>query len=212
MYIPNLRRKQPVKIALIRHGESEANKNGIIQGHLDFSLTEKGKQQAIEIASNLLKKEMHFQKIYSSDLSRAKETAEIIAEKLKIADLNFDARLREFNLGIFQGRNNYEMTEEEKKFLQSCWADHTKRVPEGENVVEMKTRVKNIFDEIIQENDEDSNILIIGHGGSLYHILHSTLLIFPETNEWFENCKFNAIFRVSEKDNWKLTYFNDKKM
>ncbi|NHJ04777.1 MAG: histidine phosphatase family protein [Candidatus Heimdallarchaeota archaeon] len=201
-----------MKIALIRHGESEANKNSIIQGHMDFLLTERGKQQAKEIADYLLKKSMPFQKIYSSDLSRAKETTEIIAEKLKIKDIKFDARLREFNLGIFQGRYNYEMTEEEKKFIQSCWADHSIHIPNGENHIEMKTRIKSIFDEIVQENNENSNILIVGHGGSLYHILQSILQIFPETDEWFENCKFNEISRASEKDNWKLTYFNNKEM
>lgn len=201
-----------MKIVLIRHGESEANKNGIIQGHQDFPLTDLGKQQAEEIAEYLLENNYLFDKIYSSDLSRAKETAMIIGDKLKIDGFIYDGRLREFNLGIFQGRKNYEMSDDEKKFLQSCWKDHTKRVPEGENVVEMKARVKSIFDEIIALNSDEAIILIIGHGGSLYHILHSTLGIFPETEEWFENCKISEIIRTSETDKWKLTIFNNKNL
>ena len=199
-----------MKIILIRHGESVANKNDIIQGHQDFPLTDFGKQQAKEAADYLLSNNFSVDKIYSSDLVRAKETAEIIGEKLKINGIVFDSRLREFNLGIFQGRKNYEMSDEEKKLLQSCWKDHTKRVPEGENVMEMKTRVKSIFDEIISSNPDNSTIVIIGHGGSLYHILHSTLGIFPETTEWFENCKINEILRDNSTNKWKFITFNNK--
>ena len=199
-----------MKIVLIRHGESVANKNDIIQGHQDFPLTDFGKKQAEEAADYLLSNNFSIEKIYSSDLSRAKETAEIISKRLEVNSIIFDSRLREFNLGIFQGRKNYEMTDEEKKLLQSCWKDHSKRVPEGENVNEMKTRVKSIFDEIISTNHENTTVLVVGHGGSLYHILHSTLGVFPETTEWFENCKINEIIRDNNTKEWKFITFNNK--
>ncbi|MFW9925078.1 MAG: histidine phosphatase family protein [Candidatus Thorarchaeota archaeon] len=201
-----------MRIILVRHGESEGNKKRIVQGHKDFPLSEEGRAQAKTLAKYIVKNNYQFSKIYSSDLIRARETAEIIAKSLHHKEIISDSRLREFNLGIFQGKANDDMTSEDNGFLQKCWKDHSLRVPEGENVLEMKARIKDVFDEIVETNSENSHILIVGHGGSLYHILDSTLGIFPKTDEWFENCSFNVIEKQSSDDQWKLLIFNGKKV
>jgi len=73
-----------VKIILIRHGESEANRQRIIQGHQDSPLSELGMRQAEEMGDFLLENGYSFDSVYSSDLTRAKTTAEIICKKLHI--------------------------------------------------------------------------------------------------------------------------------
>ncbi len=197
-----------MKIILIRHGESEANRQRIIQGHQDFPLSELGMKQAEEMGDFLLENGYSFDSVYSSDLTRAKTTAEIICKKLHIEAIKTDKRLREFNLGIYEGRRNDEMAAEDKSFLISCWKDDLKRVPEGENGQEMKARVKDVFTDIVSTNDSKSTILIIGHGGSLFHILDSTLQIYPEKADWFENCKINEIILQPSTEKWTLTKYN----
>ncbi len=199
-----------LKIILIRHGESEANRQRIVQGHKDFPLSELGLKQAEDMGDFLLENNYSFDSVYSSDLTRAKTTAEIICKKLHIDKIKTDERLREFNLGIYQGRRNDEMTAEDNSFLQSCWKDDLKRVPDGENVQEMKERVKDVFTDIVSTNDSKATILIVGHGGSLFHILDSTLKIYPEKAEWFENCKLNEIIQQSGTEKWLLTIYNGK--
>ena len=198
-----------MKIVFVRHGESIANKNGIIQGHSDYSLSELGLEQSGKTADTLAK-DYKFDAIYSSDLIRAKETVEIIIEKINITKINFDERLREINLGIFEGRNTKELTKEEKEYLDSCWIEHTKRLPNGENVEEMISRVKSAFIEITQTYDEDSTILVVAHGGTLFHIIKSTLNLYPEDAEWFKNCSINELSRKSGDSTWVLTKYNNE--
>ena len=134
-----------MRILLLRHGQSEANKNDIIQGHMESSLSELGREQAKAVGENLLKSKIVFDVVYSSDLIRAAETAKIITEILGIKDIVFDERLRELKLGDYEGKNSKQLTEEEKAFLKSCWEDYTIRIPNGETTNEFKQRIKEIL-------------------------------------------------------------------
>jgi len=176
-----------MRIFLVRHGQSEANKIHQIQGHMDSQLSELGREQAKSAGEHLLENKITFDAVYSSDLSRAKETAQIITGILGIEDIVFDERLREMNLGDIEGKISQELTEDEQEFLNSCWEDHSIRIPNGETTNEFKLRVKEIFKEITASGDGNSTILIVAHGGSLFHILKSTLNIMPENQEWFIN-------------------------
>ncbi|MBD3190467.1 MAG: hypothetical protein GF308_07475 [Candidatus Heimdallarchaeota archaeon] len=201
-----------LKIVLIRHGESIANKERIIQGHKDYPLTERGEKQAKELAEKMVKENFTCSAIYSSDLTRAKKTAEIIAEVLDCKKIIYDERLREMNLGNRQGKKNEALTEEENKLTERIWEEHDLKFPGGgESVNEMKARVKAAFEEIIQNHTEKETAVIVGHGGSLYHILHHILDVFPETDEWFSNCSYNELVREQNDDKWQLTMFNGKK-
>lgn len=87
-------------IYIVRHGQTDWNVKRLIQGHIDIPLNEEGKRQAKKISIEL--KGITFNKIYSSDLKRAYETAKIIAQdrKLKIV---VSEDLRERYFGKFQG-------------------------------------------------------------------------------------------------------------
>jgi broad specificity phosphatase PhoE len=197
-----------LRIFLIRHGQSEANKEHIIQGHMESPLSDLGRDQAKTVGKKLLDSKTTFDAIYSSDLIRAKETAKIITKKLGIKKITFDKRLREFNLGDYEGKNSQKLTEDERAFLNSCWKDYSIRIPNGETVNEFISRVKSIFDEIVASAKEDSTILIVGHGGTLYHILNSLLKVYPQEEEWFENCAINEIIQSQKDKKWMLVKYN----
>jgi len=201
-----------MRIFLIRHGQSEANKENIIQGHMDSSLSDFGREQAKTAGEKLLESKIVFDSVYSSDLSRAKETAKIITGVLGIKDIVFDKRLREFNLGNYEGKNSEKLTEEEDAFLKSCWEDYSIRVPNGETVNEFIQRIKGIFDEIVAAAKDDSTILIVGHGGTLHHILQSLLNILPNNQAWFINCAVNEIVQTQKDKKWKLVKYNGEEI
>ena len=89
-----------VTFYVIRHGETEANRGGIFQGHMDVPLSDKGRKQAELVARAL--QDIHFNAVYTSDLSRAAETARAIME-YQDCGLISDRRLRELYGGNLQG-------------------------------------------------------------------------------------------------------------
>lgn len=100
---------------LVRHGETEFNKAGIMQGHVDSPLTEEGVRQVEATRANL--KHIKFDAVFSSDLYRAQHTAEIIKLDKEIL-LQTSELLREFKYGRFDGRPATQYLEELKEKLQ----------------------------------------------------------------------------------------------
>ncbi|MED6160359.1 hypothetical protein PIB30_117998 [Stylosanthes scabra] len=90
------------EIVVVRHGETAWNADGRIQGHLDVELNEAGRQQAAAVAERL-SREPKISVIYSSDLQRAYETAQIIASRCGGLEVVKDSDLRERHLGDLQG-------------------------------------------------------------------------------------------------------------
>ena len=172
-----------MRLFLIRHGESEAGKNKIIAGQSDVSLSKLGEAQAASLGQEFLEGEIKFDVIYSSDIARASQTSAIICDILGISDIIFDKRLREQDAGVFTGRTVSSLTKEEQDFLDNTMVDLDLRIPGGETNSEMTSRIKEAFYEIITINQEDSTILLVAHGGTLYHILVRVLGLLPSRME-----------------------------
>ena len=153
-----------MKLFLVRHGETKENEAGIMMGHHHGILTEKGKVQAKETA--LLLKDRKFDHIYSSDLNRCVDTAEIIKEFHPDTPLTFTKELRERNLGILQGQKAKEVD----------WTRMTGDVlgqgkPEGgESIVELKARVMDFIRQLYEQHLNDS-ILLVTHNGWIKQII-----------------------------------------
>ena len=106
--IKNNIKKSGNKYFVMRHGEAEQNVKDILNSKLEtnyYHLTEKGKKQVLTATKKMVKEKIDI--IFSSDLLRAKETSEIIADSLEIGrdKIIFDKRIREVNFGIFDGKN-----------------------------------------------------------------------------------------------------------
>jgi len=152
------------QLCLVRHGQTDWNLEGRYQGQSDVPLNDKGLAQARSLAEQL--KDQSFAAIYSSDLRRARQTAEPIANLLGI-NIQLEARLREINQGQWEG----VLVEDIKARYAKIWSQRTEdpanvRPPGGETVREVATRVYTALDEITSRHS-DENILIVSHGLSI---------------------------------------------
>lgn len=158
-------------VYVIRHGETEANKNGVFQGHLDVPLSKAGYKQAEEVAKAL--KDVRFDAVYSSDLSRAYETAKAIM-KYQDCCLIRDTRLREVNGGKLQGLTNSEIGERFPEF-QKAFSEHryAARRPGGESFADLDERVQRAMEDFLSWNKDKpgSTICVVSHGGAIRGIL-----------------------------------------
>ncbi len=159
-----------MKLYFIRHGLTAHNKRGLTNGQtIDEPLIEKGVKQAEELAEILTKSIKH---IYSSDLLRAKQTAEIINKRLN-ANLTLHQELREIDLGSLTGKSWEEINDLTGRDLKSAYLAHDYNLEPwgGESVQAVNARVKKVIDEIKKDG---KRALVVAHGGivrAAYHIL-----------------------------------------
>lgn len=168
----------PKKIILIRHGETEYNRDGRWQGWTDEPLNETGKSQS-EKAAQRLKSEV-IDAIFTSDLIRALQTAKIVGKPLGIPAIK-TKNLRERNMGIFEGMT-WEESEEKHKSLFENFFDHqneTFKDHGGETIKEVKKRIKAFLKEM-KSKYKDKVVAIITHGGAKYYMLRLLVKEMPE--------------------------------
>jgi broad specificity phosphatase PhoE len=147
----------------IRHGETEFNAAGRIQGQLDSALSPLGKRQCEAVAEELSK--LTFDLIYASPLKRALDSAQTIANRLGV-DIRCDHRLKEINAGIFQGHCWKEIEQvhpEAARLWRSQDPDY--RIPGGESRRDVMLRAVAAFAEMRSAGLKQ--IVVVGHGGSL---------------------------------------------
>lgn len=166
-----------MQLILIRHGESVANQMGVVQGHFDSPLNDRGKAQAQALASALAHE--RFDAIYASDLARAHETGLAVADRLGL-DLRVDARIREIDVGIFSGLSWKAIAErypeEHRRFVDSGnWA----LVPQAEGEEATRSRIDSFLSEI-KERHPGGRVAVTAHGAILRRMIHVLLDIpFP---------------------------------
>lgn len=142
-------------IGIVRHGITEWNVSGIAQGSSDIPLNETGKSQAAALAHRLALEEP-WDMIVCSDLARAKETAEIISEKLALPISFFDTRLREMSGGEIEGTT-------EQQRLEKWGANWRKQDLGMESSDSVGKRGSEAIDSILQEY-EGKKVLVVSHG------------------------------------------------
>jgi probable phosphoglycerate mutase len=151
-------------IIAIRHGETEWNRLGLQQGHLDSPLTPLGREQASAMAEALA--EMGIQTIYSSDLGRARETADLVAGRLGLP-VSTDPRLRERDLGILEGLTMAQFGQNHPAEAAALWSgDPDYVLPGGESTRQRHTRNIASVEDLARQHP-GGVILIVAHGGVL---------------------------------------------
>jgi broad specificity phosphatase PhoE len=154
-------------LLLARHGETDANIPPIrVQGFLDTPLNATGRRQAEELADRIAAREPVVRSLWSSDLSRARETAEIVGRRTGLGEPRLDARLREANRGIWEGRLFVDIEREDPDGY-AAWlrAGSGFRFPGGESLQEQQDRVVASLAEI--EAADELPALVVCHGGSI---------------------------------------------
>ena len=148
-----------MKLYLIRHGETTYNRDGLIQGWVDSQLTAKGQHQAEQVAIALLDKNIEV--IFSSDLSRAYNTAKIISHKLNIPILQ-NWLLRERSLGKLEKTLVCEV--DWTKYNQNCIELIEKEIETPNSMV---NRAQLFLDSLKHHPKEFENAVVVTHGGML---------------------------------------------
>ena len=145
-----------MRLIITRHGETEENKAGIMQGHLHGTLSELGMEQAEKLAERLRNEKIDL--IISSDLARAHDTAKIIAGFHPDVDLVLDERLRERFLGEFQGKTKESLGIPKDRLI----ADYISG-SDAEDGDVFFARAGALIEDVLKR--AEGNILLVGHNG-----------------------------------------------
>lgn len=147
-----------MKIYFIRHGETQENIDHIISGQNNAKLTEEAKKQVFDGIPQIPK---DFSIIYSSDLIRCKQTAEIINQKFNLP-IVYDTRLREIDVGSFQGKYSKDIDQKVRSDIKTI--EYDVRPFGGESSEDVKKRILDFVKDIRKEH-YDKNILAITSSG-----------------------------------------------
>lgn len=164
-----------MKLFIFRHGETDWNKQKRFQGHTDIPLNSEGHAQAEALSEKLL--EYEIQSILSSDLIRAKETAEAYLRKRRIP-LHVDPRLRECFLGEAEGLTRDDIAQRFGAEAIENWFSLEEKTqdfkfPGGESRGEHLDRLQKGILDFCSQNSHWEDIAISTHGGSLRRLVHS---------------------------------------
>jgi broad specificity phosphatase PhoE len=149
-------------LLLARHGETDWNSERRWQGHVDRPLNGRGREQARALAAELVGRTIDA--VYSSDLLRARETAEIVAAELGL-QVRVDPRLREVDVGSWSGLVHTEIEASDPAGFRR-WQDGGKGWEQGESYEEMGARVVAAVLELAAAHPGET-LLVVTHGGSI---------------------------------------------
>lgn len=151
-------------IYLVRHGETEWNNSGKYQGQTDVPLNEKGLLQAAQCYEAL--KDVHFDYVLSSDLSRAYITAKTIIGKRPVP-IKQDKRLREIDFGDWESLTYDEIDERWPNAIFNMYRHpESVRIQGGESFKDVQNRAWDSLLECIEASEDNSTILLVAHGGT----------------------------------------------
>lgn len=190
---------------LVRHGETEANQAGILQGHLNIPLSAQGRKQAELLARAL--SEIEIDAVYTSDLDRARATAQAIMKYHK-CKMIIDRRLREVHCGVLQGKTIAESKEKYPDFFKALKKDPL-RVPRpgGESYQDLYERATRAFEDIY-ERYPDSTVVIVTHGGVIRCLLaYARGEIVDPSSPTPINASISIVTR--DQNGWSVEKFND---
>jgi len=195
-----------VKIILIRHGETDWNKQQIFRGRMDVALNEVGFAQARAVQEAL--KDVQIDGLYSSPLSRAFETAKILRER-RTCEVEIEEGFIDINFGKWQGLS-HQKVKEEYKDLYEMWITKPQMVtfPEGESLEQVCRRSGDALEKVIKKY-LGGTLAIVSHR-VLNKVLLCTILGLELSHFWYIKQDTCAINRFEYKDQkWYLTILND---
>lgn len=198
------------KIILLRHGQSRGNLEGYYQGQVDFPLTETGEQQSLALANRWTAEGVHFDKIVSSPLERAHQTAQIISTVLGIP-IEIEPEWMERDNGNLAGLKVEQASE---RYPRPEFIHPYHPIGEsGESQWELYLRAGHAVTRLLQR--PPGSYLVVSHGGILNMVMYVILGLTPQAN--FQGARFrfrNAAFAQLQyhpaSHTWLLEALNDR--
>lgn len=199
-----------MKIYVIRHGETDANKNSVLQGSSNWPLNEYGVKLAVISGQNM--KGIKFDACFSSPLDRAKQTAQLVLENSgNNIEIQYDDRLKELNMGIYEGKK-FKPDELEvpiMKILLFKWnAFLCGRFKEGETARELCNRTQDFLKELSTKNYE--NVLVSTHGCAMRAMLN--MLYENKFNFWQGRVPYNCAVNIIDVTNGQMKLIEKDKL
>jgi broad specificity phosphatase PhoE len=167
-------------LLFVRHGESEANVLGRMQGQLDSPLSAQGREQAAVLGAWMAERSLSFDAAYCSPLRRARETAEIVCRSLGRPAPLLDAELQEVHSGTLQGLDAGEIAERFPTFMQrdiTTLGDFEEFG--GESYAAVQARTERVIARLVarHKNHEEAasgdsqRVLVVAHGGIIFQLV-----------------------------------------
>ncbi len=199
------------RLLLVRHGETPWNLDGRLQGSTDVDLSEKGREQARLVGRRLSTKAIDL--AYSSNQSRARETAEIILEGRDVegrdVPLHAIPELRERSHGVFEGLTAKERRQRYPDLFAASLLNNLDFAPTGGETFRQTNRRMAAWAQDFRDAHLDSTVLVVGHGGTLRAAILGWLDLPDHTTFRFimANCSLSII--DTYPDNAVLRLYND---
>jgi len=154
-----------MKLYFVRHGESVANVLRVFSNHnLDHPLTTLGVEQAHALAVKLAGKPI--QRIYTSPVKRAVQTAAILGEKVGI-QAEITIALQEWDVGVYEGTSDPVGWDLHHRVMDDWLVHHLydHKMPGGESFNEIRARFVPFIQNLIRDGNPDEEVVLVGHGG-----------------------------------------------
>jgi broad specificity phosphatase PhoE len=184
-------------LILVRHGQSVANRDGIMQGQYDAPLSELGQRQATLLGGWLSERQIVWDAAYCSRLSRARDTARYLTEAQGKPEATLDDDLLEVHAGSLQAKTRTEMQTLYPSFFTrdiTSLGDYSEYG--GEAYADIQVRVERFLAKLYElHRDANHNVLVVAHGGLLFQ-LAKALICVPNPRVCmlrFSNCSVTRI-------------------
>ena len=197
------------RIIIWRHGRTEWNVIDRYQGQADIPLDEVGYAQAIQAAEVLAA--YRPSRVYSSDLTRCYQTAEMLAQRVGL-DITTDKRLREIHVGSWEGLLGEEIRAADPELARRLRAgEEVRRSPTGESPSEVAERMVEALTEIAEEAEDQSTVVVVTHG--LAGRVGACKFVGLPFDEWrrlggLSNCAWVSIGWHRSGAYWRIESYN----
>jgi alpha-ribazole phosphatase len=162
-----------VHLHLLRHGEVDRLTDRVVRGQLDVALSQRGAEQSDSLARWMTSGEPAPDEVWSSDLERCRVLAEAVARPG--VRVRYDERLREQNMGDWQGKTWHEITAQDGPAVTAYWDDYANATPTGgESYAELHARVASWWSDVLPEL-ADKRIVVATHIGVIRSLTCSLL-------------------------------------
>ncbi len=169
-------------LLLVRHGETDDNRNQVFQGQEGSTLNARGRDQAARLAARLASAKARPAALYASDLKRARETAEIVGRALSLEPV-LDPELREIFLGAWQGLTHTEIAQRFPDEWAAWRGGRDIRRGGGETYAELSARMARAVERIARAHAFESAV-VVSHGAALKTFAGHVLGMGPGSATW----------------------------